>query len=114
MSGRATEAPNAARRARRVGTTGSTPPPQGSFPPNAFGLYDMLGNAWEWTEDCWHGDYAGAPSDGSAWLSGSCGNRVLRGGSWNCTPSTVRVAEREVHDPSGRYAVVGFRVARLD
>jgi formylglycine-generating enzyme required for sulfatase activity len=88
--------------------------PAGSFAPNAFGLYDMLGNAWEWTADCWHADYSGAPSDGSAWLAGSCGDRVLRGGSWNCTPATVRAAEREVHDPSGRYSVVGFRVARID
>ncbi len=86
--------------------------PAGSFPPNAFGLYDMHGNAWEWTQDCWHGNYEGAPSNGSAWLSGSCVDRVLRGGSWNCSPATLRSAEREVHDASGRYAVVGFRVAR--
>lgn len=86
--------------------------PAGSFPPNAFGLYDMHGNAWEWTEDCWHRNYEGAPSDGSAWLTGSCIDRVLRGGSWNCSPSTMRSAAREVHDASGRYSVVGFRVAR--
>jgi len=86
--------------------------PAGSFPPNAFGLYDMHGNAWQWTQDCWHRNYDRAPTDGSAWISGSCVDRVLRGGSWNCSAATVRSAEREVHDASGRYAVVGFRVAR--
>jgi len=89
-----------------------TTSPVGSFPPNSFGLYDMHGNAWQWTQDCWHRSYEGAPTDGSAWTSGSCVDRVLRGGSWNCSAATVRSAEREVHDGSGRYAVVGFRVAR--
>ncbi|MFZ1909335.1 MAG: formylglycine-generating enzyme family protein [Burkholderiales bacterium] len=88
--------------------------PSGSFPPNAFGLYDMHGNAWQWMQDCWHRNYDGAPADGSAWLSGSCVDRVMRGGSWNCGTSTIRAAEREVHDLSGRYSVVGFRVARTD
>jgi formylglycine-generating enzyme required for sulfatase activity len=88
--------------------------PSGSFPPNAFGLYDMHGNAWQWMQDCWHRNYDGAPDDGSAWLSGTCVDRVMRGGSWNCAASTVRAAGREVHDLSGRYAVVGFRVARTD
>ena len=88
--------------------------PSGSFPPNAFGLYDMLGNAWQWTRDCWHRNYDGAPADGSARLRGSCVDRVLRGGSWNCSPSTIRAAGRELHDSSGRYSVVGFRVARTD
>ncbi|HXZ93104.1 MAG TPA: formylglycine-generating enzyme family protein [Burkholderiales bacterium] len=86
--------------------------PAGSFPPNAFGLYDMHGNAWQWTQDCWYRNYDGAPTDGSARVSGSCVDHVLRGGSWNCSAATVRSAEREVHDASGRYAVVGFRVAR--
>ena len=56
--------------------------PAGSFQPNAFGLYDVLGNVWEWTEDCWNDDYSSAPTDGSAWQSGDCSPRVLRGGSW--------------------------------
>jgi formylglycine-generating enzyme required for sulfatase activity len=89
-----------------------TTSPVGSFAPNTFGLYDMHGNAWQWTQDCWHRNYEGAPTDGSAWVSGSCMDHVLRGGSWNCSAWTVRSAEREVHDGSGRYAVVGFRVAR--
>ncbi|MDX8394027.1 MAG: SUMF1/EgtB/PvdO family nonheme iron enzyme, partial [Mariprofundales bacterium] len=54
----------------------------GSFSANAFGLHDMHGNVWEWVSDCWNGSYANAPSDGTAWLSGNCKQRVLRGGSW--------------------------------
>ena len=49
---------------------------------NAFGLYDMSGNVWEWTADCWNKGYSGAPDDGSAWISGGCSSRVVRGGSW--------------------------------
>lgn len=55
----------------------------GSFPPNSFGLYDMHGNVWEWCQDVWHGNYNGAPTDGSAWESGgNSQSRLLRGGSW--------------------------------
>ena len=57
--------------------------PVGSFPANGFGLHDVHGNVWEWVQDCWHGNYEGAPSDGSAWASGDCSVRVLRGGAWN-------------------------------
>ena len=56
--------------------------PVGSFAANAFGLYDMVGNVWEWTEDCWNASYKGAPADGSPWTSGDCSRRVVRGGSW--------------------------------
>jgi formylglycine-generating enzyme required for sulfatase activity len=56
--------------------------PVGSYAGNAFGLYDVHGNVWEWTEDCWNANHAGAPSDGSAWTTGDCGFRVIRGGSW--------------------------------
>ena len=69
--------------------------PVGSFPSNKFGLHDMHGNVWEWVEDCWHGDYSGAPTDGSAWTSGGiCDWRVLRGGSWNDKPRNLRAANR--------------------
>ena len=54
----------------------------GSFRANVFGLHDVHGNVWEWVEDCWSGNYLGAPADGSAWESGDCSRRVLRGGSW--------------------------------
>ena len=61
--------------------------PVGSFEPNGFGLHDVAGNVWEWVEDCWHGNYGGAPVDGSAWVSGGdCEKRVLRGGSWSNAP----------------------------
>ena len=68
--------------------------PVGSFAPNAFGLYDMHGNVYEWVEACWNASYAGAPSDGSAWRSGNCAERVLRGGSWGDVPWNLRAAYR--------------------
>lgn len=87
--------------------------PVGSFQPNAFGLYDVHGNVWEWTEDCWNGSYNGAPSDGSAWTSGDCGQRVLRGGSWFNNPWRLRSAYR-LRDLRFRTFTFGFRVARTD
>ncbi len=66
----------------------------GSYAPNAFGLYDLHGNVREWVEDCWNEDYTGAPGDGSARTSGNCGRRVLRGGSWNDDPRSLRSASR--------------------
>ncbi|OKH26216.1 serine/threonine protein kinase [Hydrococcus rivularis NIES-593] len=69
--------------------------PVGSFPPNAFGLYDMHGNVWEWCSDRWHDNYEGAPVDGSAWLSESeDAYRLLRGGSWDFYPECCRSASR--------------------
>jgi formylglycine-generating enzyme required for sulfatase activity len=89
--------------------------PVGSFPPNKFGLYDMVGNVAEWTEDCGftnaNGNYDGAPTDGSAWSSGACLSRVLRGGSWANHPNGVRSAARGSSVPDGRLGE-GFRVAR--
>ena len=61
--------------------------PVGSFAPNGFGLYDMLGNVFEWVQDCWHPDYRGAPADGSAWLTGDCSQHDMRGGSWFTAPA---------------------------
>ncbi len=90
--------------------------PVGSFAANPFGLFDMLGNVWQWTADCWNESYAGAPADGSAWRSGDCGKRVLRGGSWSNLPKFVRSAARNqesVESRSRDYAnYAGFRVVR--
>ena len=86
--------------------------PVGSFAPNAWGLYDMHGNVWEWVEDCWNDDYAGAPPDGSAWLGGECYVRVLRGGSWGAPPRVLRAAYRGGITSGYRSSFVGFRVAR--
>ncbi|HJQ55534.1 MAG TPA: bifunctional serine/threonine-protein kinase/formylglycine-generating enzyme family protein [Vineibacter sp.] len=85
--------------------------PVGRFPPNAFGLHDMLGNGWEWVEDCWHDDYDGAPGDGSAWFDDDCGRRVLRGGSWSTRSDSLRAAARLKSDPGYRDKTFGFRVA---
>jgi len=68
--------------------------PVKSFQPNQFGLYDMHGNVWEWTQDCWNASYKGAPTNGAAWLSGGCVRRVLRGGSWFYKPYILRSAFR--------------------
>jgi formylglycine-generating enzyme required for sulfatase activity len=87
--------------------------PVGTYKPNAFGLHDMLGNAWEWVEDCWIKSYAKVPNDGSAWLSGDCKTRVLRGGSWSNDPNIVRSAFRNgVVRSNRKYFVNGFRVAK--
>ncbi len=83
--------------------------PVGSFSPNAFGLYDMHGNVWEWCEDDWHDNYEGAPTDGSAWLSGTSNIKVVRGGSWLNLPRICRSAYRINDNP--RYHIYGFRVA---
>ena len=66
--------------------------PVGSFSPNSWGLHDMHGNVWEWVQDRWNGSYRDAPADGSAWESGSCSQRVLRGGSWGFRPRLLRSA----------------------
>jgi formylglycine-generating enzyme required for sulfatase activity len=85
--------------------------PGGHFAPNAFGLYDMAGNAWQWLEDCWHDDYEGAPADGSAWTA-ACHLRdhVVRGGAWDFDPKNLRAAYRGSDTDAN--SNVGFRVAR--
>ena len=87
----------------------------GSYEANAFRLFDMLGNVWEWTEDCWHDRYGrGVPTDGAAWTrGGDCGRRVMRGGSWlHRRPRGLRSANRNKHAPGYRSVNLGFRVAR--
>lgn len=86
--------------------------PVGLKKPNQFGLYDMIGNVWEWTQDCWNGNYKGAPTDGSAWTAGDCSRRVLRGGSWNGIPQYLRTALRYGEPVLGRDGGSGFRIVR--
>jgi formylglycine-generating enzyme required for sulfatase activity len=86
--------------------------PVASFAPNAFGLYDTLGNVWQWTEDCMHYGYAGAPEDGSVWRGGECKLRVIRGGSWLDPAKFVVVTTRNPWGPGSRNQANGFRVVR--
>lgn len=85
--------------------------PVGRFKPNAFGLYDTAGNAWEWVEDCLNTNYINAPSDGSPRVTDDCSRRVYRGGGWS-GPSSVRSATRTGNPPGYRSQLLGFRVVR--
>jgi formylglycine-generating enzyme required for sulfatase activity len=86
--------------------------PVASFPANSFGLYDMVGNTWEWTEDLWNESYEGAPADGSPWTSGDLSLRVVRGGSWDQGPGALRPVTRFRANQSAAGSILGFRVAR--
>jgi len=90
--------------------------PVGSLSPNAFGLYDMHGNAEEWVADCWNDSYRGAPGDGSAWMAGDCTRTVQRGGSWNDAGRALRSAARTKNGPRDYRTHItggsGFRPAR--
>jgi formylglycine-generating enzyme required for sulfatase activity len=83
----------------------------GSFPPNPWGLHDMLGGVAEWVADCWHRTYERAPANGTSWDAPRCGQRVLRGGSWKSSPADLTVSSRNFYDASVRYPTNGFRVA---
>ena len=87
--------------------------PVGSFKPNGFGLYDTVGNVWEWVEDCYNPSYEGAPTDGRAWVTGDCVRRIDRGGGWYNKPEAVRSALRYAgDDPTRQNNTLGFRVVR--
>lgn len=88
--------------------------PVGAFPANPWGLYDMAGNVWQFTLDCWHETYDGAPADGSARTDGKCDERAVRGGSWFKIPTGERSAMRgqgKVADLKGNHEI-GFRLVR--
>jgi formylglycine-generating enzyme required for sulfatase activity/CRP-like cAMP-binding protein len=87
--------------------------PVGSFATNAFGLHDMHGNVSEWVEDCYHANYNGAPTNGSAWAAGGdCSSRMIRGGGWNISPVNLRSASRGRGTTFLQFNSLGFRVAR--
>jgi formylglycine-generating enzyme required for sulfatase activity len=86
--------------------------PVGSFKANSFGLNDMLGNVFQWTDDCWHADYSGVPTDGSARTYGDCSERELRGGSWFTVPDFVRASYRNHFRADYRASSVGIRLIR--
>lgn len=88
------------------------PAPVGSFRPNAFGLYDMLGSVMQWTFDCWNENYADAPQDGSAWTRGKCEQKMTRGGDWANESWVLRSSFRTRFDAGNRANFIGFRVAR--
>jgi formylglycine-generating enzyme required for sulfatase activity len=88
------------------------PMPVGSFKPNPFGVFDTAGNAAEWVEDCWNDSYRGAPQDGSAWTTGQCNWRVLRGGAYDSPAKLVASSSRFRYDNDVRYPANGFRVLR--
>lgn len=86
--------------------------PVESFRPNPWGLYNVHGNVWDWTDDCWNENNAGNPGDGSVRETGDCTWRVVRGGAWNYSPTYLRAAYRYWNLPHNRSSVQGFRVAR--
>ncbi len=86
--------------------------PVGSFKANAFGIDDLLGNVFEWVEDCWYDDYTGAPTNGTARVEAGCKEHELRGGSWFSSPQFVRASYRNRFETGYRSSSVGFRLVR--
>lgn len=94
-----------------AGNSGETTHSVGQKSPNAFGLYDMLGNVWEWCEDHWHASYNGAPADERAWVDAQQDSpRVIRGGTWKLNAALTRCDHRSGYNPSDQMGVLGFRV----
>jgi len=95
---------------------GTQTAPVGSFAANAFGLYDVHGNVWQWVEDCWNETYKDKPpglkANGGAWEGLDCTYRVARGGSWSGNPRDLRAANRGKYLPSGHFNYIGLRLAR--
>ena len=88
------------------------PAPVRSYPAEAFGTYDLVGNVSEWVLDCWHDSYLRAPTDGSAWINPGCEDRVVRGSSWASTLDRARSAYRQPSPAETTHARLGFRVVR--
>ena len=86
--------------------------PVKSFKPNAWGLYQVHGNVWDWVEDCWNANYDSAPKDSQTRTAGDCKYRVLRGGAWYNYASGLRAASRHLDAPATHKSGIGFRVAR--
>ena len=86
--------------------------PVDSFEANPWGLFNVHGNVWEWTEDCWNASNQGSPGNGTARTTDNCKQRVVRGGSWNNVPRLLRAAGRDGTADTNRDFVYGFRLAR--
>ena len=86
--------------------------PVGRFQANNFGLYDTIGNVWEWTEDCWNDNYNGAPTTGDKNATRNCIGRVVRGGSWNSISKYFRSTYRNKSNTDRREYNIGFRIAK--
>jgi formylglycine-generating enzyme required for sulfatase activity len=97
-----------------TGNSGKTTHPVATKQANAWGLFDMSGNVWQWTEDCWNDTYKGAPSTAVAWTEGACAAaRVMRGGSWGNDALLARAENRNRYGPNNSGDSLGFRVARV-
>ncbi len=95
-----------------VANSGKTTHRVGQKKSNAFGLHDMQGNVSEWMQDCWNDSYSGASSEGGAWTTDDCGQRVMRGGSWDSSASLTRAAFRSRYESPIPSNWFGFRLAR--